>query len=123
MTEGSPIRRIIATGLVLLPLLGTAGCKENPEPKEQPGTTSGDVYKKREIYEHRFFTSTPEAVRHEVFIADCPTRTLPRYEKVQEECKTNAFVVLSEQAYKEVNLGDTVQAKENWIPVQPEIRR
>ena len=122
MKEGSPIRRILATGAVLLPLVAVGACKDTAS-QDKPGITSGDVYKKREIYEHRFFTSTPEAIRREVFIADCPTRTLPRYEKVQEECKTNAFIVLSEQVYNEVNLGDTVQAKENWIEVQPEIRR
>src|SRR4051794_34516935 len=98
MVEGSPIRRIIAAGAVLVPLL-TVACKDTA-PKEQSGITQGDVYKKREINEHRIFTSTPEAIRREVFIADCPTRTLPRYEKVQEECKTNAFLV-PEHVYKE----------------------
>jgi len=45
MAEGSPIRRIIATGLVLAPLLGAVSCKENPESQLKPGITSGDVFK------------------------------------------------------------------------------
>jgi hypothetical protein len=120
MAEGSPIRRIIAAGAVLVPLL-TVACKDTA-PKEQAGITQGDVYKKREIYEHRFFTSTPEAIRREVFIADCPARVLPRYENVQQECKTNAFLV-PKSVYEEVKLGESVQAKENWFEVQSEIRR
>jgi hypothetical protein len=123
MTEGSPIRRMIATGLVLVPLLGIGACKENPEPTEKPGITSGDVFKKAVINEHRFFTSTPHVTKHEIYIADCPARVLPPYERgVTQECKTNAFLV-PEQVFKEVDLGETVQAKENWIEVKPEIRR
>src|SRR6266705_5133901 len=121
MKEGSPIRRMIATGLVLAPLIVASGCKENPDCKEQPGITSGEVFKKAVVNEHRAYTRTPHVTRNELYIADCPTRVLPRYESgVTQECKTNAFLV-PEQVYNEVDLNEFVQAKENWTEVKPEI--